>query len=107
MAKHTYETGAKSGDHLRPMTKRQWNRYRWKCHAASRGMPARLVVWRVDGGTEFPWYHLQQIKNHAYGERAYAIEVYPEQSHVVNEQNYRHLWIVSEELRERMPDLWG
>ena len=46
----------------------------------------------------------QALKNEALGEDVCAIEVYPMQAHVVNEQNYRHLWEVPEELdRKDLP----
>jgi hypothetical protein len=40
------------------------------------------------------WDTIQAIKNQALGENATAVEFYPAQSDVVNEANYRHLWIV-------------
>lgn len=99
----TYEHSAATAKYLRPMTKRQWQRYRWKCYEASRGYGQRLVVWRVDGKPDIPWWHLQQIKNHALGADVCCIEVYPVQAHLVNEQNYRHLWVMP---AEKVPTLW-
>lgn len=38
------------------------------------------------------WDELQAIKNEVWGKQVRAIEVYPDQSKVVNSGNYRHLW---------------
>lgn len=51
------------------------------------------------------WDDLQAIKNTVWGPTARAIEVYPEQSKVVNSGNYRHLWRLAH--GEFCPDLLG
>lgn len=96
-----YEGSAKSAGYTRPMSKRQRARYRYQVKVRSSGR--QLCIWRVDGGTSFPWFHLQQLKNEALGEEVCAVEVYPVQAHLVNEQNYRHLWEIAE---DRVPTLW-
>lgn len=97
-----YEGSAKSAGRMRPMSKRQRARYRYQIKVRTGGR-RQLCIWRVDGGTAFPWFHLQALKNEALGEDVCAIEVYPVQAHTVNEQNYRHLWEVPE---EEVPTLW-
>lgn len=38
------------------------------------------------------WEDMQTIKNHVWGEKAVAMEIYPDDSKVVNSGHYRHLW---------------
>lgn len=40
------------------------------------------------------WDFLQIFKNEALGEEACAVEVFPPQSELVDEENIRHLWLV-------------
>jgi hypothetical protein len=64
------------------------------------GRPVRLTITRTtlraDGEwmDEITWDDLQRLKAEAgYGER-FAVEAYPEDRHVVNVANLRHLWLV-------------
>lgn len=67
---------------------------------AEDGTPTRLSVCRTslnknghfeDGLT---WDELQTIKNEiGYGD-AWAVEIYPDDKHIVRDANMRHLWIV-------------
>ena len=47
------------------------------------------------------WNTLQAIKNEIVGSDRYAVEVFPETSRLVNEENMRHLWVFPE--GERLP----
>ena len=60
------------------------------------GQTIHIKVRRVDGKSGTPWEALQDIKNEYAGEDARAIEVYPREADVFNEQNIRHLWVVPE-----------
>lgn len=53
-----------------------------------------IKVWRRDGKSGIPWDDLQAIKNSMVSSEAWAIEVYPPQSEVVDELNMRHLWVM-------------
>lgn len=52
-----------------------------------------LRVWS-DRRTPISWDELQSVKNEVFGEDAWAIEVYPPESEVVDEAPFRHLWLV-------------
>jgi hypothetical protein len=57
------------------------------------GWCVHLVIQRHDGAEiNASWSQLQVIKNDLVGENIFMIEIYPAQSHVVNEANKRHLW---------------
>ena len=59
----------------------------------SRGF-VHLRIRRHDGKpVNCDWDTIQAIKNQALGEDSTAIEFYPARSNVVNEANYRHLWV--------------
>ena len=65
------------------------------CHSlAPWGMTEHLKVRRRDGGDGIPWDTLQAIKNEMLGEDTVAVEVFPSEEDVVNEENIRHLWTV-------------
>lgn len=69
------------------------------------GAPLRLSVCRADYDFNkrrftdgITWDELQGIKRMVgYGE-SFAVEIYPEESRVVNVANMRHLWILPERL---------
>lgn len=57
------------------------------------GFVRHLKIWRDDHKPIVAeWSVIQEIKNDMLGEDAYAVEVYPQTSNVVDEANYRHLW---------------
>jgi hypothetical protein len=53
----------------------------------------------IDGLT---WDDLQTVKREVGFGKCFAVEVFPEDSHVVNDANMRHLWV----LGERLPFAW-
>ncbi len=57
----------------------------------------RMIVAREGGGpVRCGWDALQRLKNEYLGEDVCAVEVFPPQSEVVDEVNWRHLWEVQE-----------
>lgn len=57
----------------------------------------RMIVAREDGGpVRCGWDTLQRLKNEYLGEEVCAVEVFPPQSEVVDEVNWRHLWEVQD-----------
>lgn len=59
------------------------------------GWAQHLKLWRDDGKEiVVSWDVIQLIKNEALGIDICAVEFYPEESDVVNEVNYRHLWAI-------------
>lgn len=55
-----------------------------------------LLIRRHDGGLDFPWSHLQRIKDELCGPERVAVEVFPPRSQLVDDANCRHLWILPE-----------
>lgn len=51
------------------------------------------------------WDDLQALKDEYFGKEAVAIEVYPPENRVVNNGNWRHLWLLGE--TDWWPDLLG
>jgi len=51
------------------------------------------------------WDTLQAIKNEFLGEDVTAIEIYPAESNVVCEVNYRHFWVVDGPILDMLPSL--
>jgi len=51
-----------------------------------------LMSVKHDG--DITWDELQVLKNETWGEQAVAIEVYPPEKHLVNNGNWRHLWLL-------------
>jgi hypothetical protein len=58
------------------------------------GVIAWLYVKRKDGAAITSWDDLQRVKNEIAGPERLAVECYPPQSHVVNKENARHLWVL-------------
>lgn len=58
------------------------------------GMVRHLKVRRSDGRSGITWDQLQLAKNDALGPEVMAIEVYPPQDELVDEEHIRHLWEV-------------
>lgn len=54
---------------------------------------------------ELPWEVMQAIKTAVWGRSARAIEVFPPEDAVVNEGNYRHLFLLGQ--GDFSPDLLG
>lgn len=55
-----------------------------------------LCIARHDDGTEFPWRHLQQIKDRLLpdGQFRWALEMFPPTLAVIDNCNLRHLWVM-------------
>lgn len=71
----------------------------WDTYTACSLDGVHIVIQRRDGKPiTAEWDVLQQIKNEMVGEDAFAIEIYPSSSDLVNETNRRHLWVVSDAL---------
>jgi len=61
--------------------------YRYKGHIR------QIMIRRHDWGPVFDWRDIQAIKNRIAGPEAEAIELFPAESRVVDNQNWRHLWL--------------
>lgn len=59
----------------------------------------------VEHDGQITWDELQRIKNKVWGRWARAIEAYPAEDAVVNNGNFRHLWLLG--ARDFCPDLLG
>jgi hypothetical protein len=53
------------------------------------------------------WDTLQAIKNDVVGTDRYAVEVFPDTSALVNEENMRHLWVFPAGERLPLGPRWG
>jgi hypothetical protein len=54
-----------------------------------------ISIRRIDGQPFNPtWKELQLIKNKYFGTEAYAIEIFPADEDVVDNNNHRHIWKV-------------
>ncbi len=53
------------------------------------------------------WNTLQAIKNEVAGPDCYAVEVFPDTSTLVNEENMRHLWVFPAGERLPLGPRWG
>lgn len=60
-----------------------------------------LMVRRHDGKPDFPWPHLQRIKDQLVGPDREAVQVFPRADEVVDSANMAHIWIVP--ASERLP----
>lgn len=56
------------------------------------GGRAHLIIRRLDKQAIHSWQHFQQIKNELLGPECEAVEVYPKESHLVDEKHHYHLW---------------
>lgn len=56
-----------------------------------------LIVERADGCDGITWDDLQAVKDETWGPDAWAIEVFPAASRLINHTNRRHLWRVEDE----------
>lgn len=52
-----------------------------------------LWIRRHDSGVEFPWTHLQRIKDELGYSDQHAIEIFPPKDQIVDQANMRHLWV--------------
>ena len=55
-----------------------------------------LMIQRHDGSTSVSWVDKQRIKDELIGTDRTAIEVYPARSHLVDDANIYHLWVLPE-----------
>lgn len=63
------------------------------------------VISSIEGGdveVNPSFYEMQHIKSIAFGGRAVAVEVFPDQTELVDGQNHRHLWLME---KEAVPNL--
>lgn len=51
---------------------------------------------RTPSNLEPPWRDMQRIKNELFGEDRFAIQIYPAQSHLIDDADMYHLWIMEE-----------
>lgn len=58
-----------------------------------RGDVRHLMIRRKDFGPLVDWRDKQAIKNQIAGPESEAIELYPAESRVVDNQNWTHLWL--------------
>lgn len=61
------------------------------------GLVQHLIV-RAQLGGEPPWRDMQRIKDELVGTEAYAVQVYPRASDVVDQADVYHLWVLPQEL---------
>lgn len=47
-----------------------------------------------DGAGDIPWNVKQEIKNELFGKARIAVEVYPEDSHLLDVCDVYHLWVL-------------
>lgn len=55
--------------------------------------PLRLSVHDHQRSATIPWRMLQRIKNEIAGPERWACEWYPDEAHLIDEANERHLWV--------------
>ena len=63
-------------------------------HDTPIGQVLRLAIRRNDAAPVRSWPDLQRIKDELVGTQALAVEVFPARSHMVDEANLYHLWVV-------------
>ena len=56
------------------------------------GGRVHLIIRRLDKQAIHSWQHFQQIKNELLGPECEAVEVYPKESHLIDEKHHYHLW---------------
>lgn len=52
-----------------------------------------------DGSRDIPWAVKQEIKDELFGSRRVAIEVFPEQKHLVDVCDVYHLWVMPKDFK--------
>lgn len=60
------------------------------------GVVEHVTIHRMVKAGDIPWAVKQEIKNELFGERATAIEVYPDERNLVDVCDVYHLWILPE-----------
>lgn len=58
------------------------------------GIVEHLIIRRHDTKAIHSWYDLQRIKNELVGSDRTAVEVYPSESQLVDDENLYHLWVL-------------
>jgi hypothetical protein len=78
-----------------PRTVRIWSNdlYEVTGHAYAPGQ-VHLSIKRLDRKPIMDWRHLQQIKNETCGDEAEAVQVFPDESRLVDEANQYHLYVM-------------
>ena len=63
------------------------------------GIIEHVTIQRLGGSGDIPWAVKQEIKTELFGERATAIEVFPDERNLVDVCDVYHLWILPEKFR--------
>lgn len=63
------------------------------------GIVEHVTIQRLGGFGDIPWSVKQEIKNELFGERATAIEVFPDVRNLVDVCDVYHLWILPEKFK--------
>lgn len=58
-----------------------------------------LEIQRNDGRPGIGWAEIQKIKNQLLGPEAFAFEVYPRESELVDDFNVYHLWVPPQDMK--------
>jgi hypothetical protein len=61
--------------------------------------PIHLSIKREDRLPIHDWRHLQAIKNEIVGPESLAVEIYPQESKLVDSANQYHLWVLPKKVR--------
>ena len=67
--------------------------FKWSC---AWGVVDRLLIRRHDHKQIAKWGDLQRIKNELISCDRVALQIFPEQQHLVDEANLYHLWVLPE-----------
>lgn len=52
------------------------------------------------------WDELMELKNQCGRGDKFAVEIFPKDKDVINTNNIRHLWLIEDEVLEKIPCLW-
>jgi hypothetical protein len=81
-------------DYDATITQEMWSNDRYVCHVRrfDSGAVAHISYRRQDRKPARDWRDAQRIKNELAGEHTWAMEVYPDEDHLVDGANQYHLW---------------
>ncbi|MCP4330913.1 MAG: hypothetical protein GY791_21200 [Alphaproteobacteria bacterium] len=68
------------------------NLYQVNVEEMGDGRVTHLIIRRLDRQPIHSWPHFQAIKNEILGPECEAVELYPPESHLVDEKDHYHLW---------------
>lgn len=63
------------------------------------GIVEHVTIQKMPSGGDVPWAIKQEIKNELFGERATAIEVFPDVRNLIDVCDVYHLWILPEKFK--------